>query len=47
MADPKKKNGSAGEYQNGCSLLGMIRYSDPSELWCRVESNMPNTIRTG
>ena len=25
IAEPKKKNGRAGEYQKGCSLLGIIR----------------------
>src|SRR5579872_5467999 len=46
-ADAKKKNGNAGVYQNGCNLLGMIRYRLPSELWCSVESKIPATISTG
>src|SRR6185369_8966461 len=41
MAEMKKKKGSAGEYQNGCSFEGTIRYSVPSELWCNVESTTP------
>ncbi len=45
IAEMKKKNGSAGEYQNGCSFVGMIRYSVPSEDWCSVESRMPRITR--
>ncbi len=37
----KKKNGSAGVYQNWWSRVGMIRYSVPSELWCSVERITP------
>ena len=31
-----------GEYQSGCSLVGAIRNSAPSDDWCSVESITPN-----
>ena len=31
IADRKKNTGNSGLYQNGCSLLGMMRYSVPSD----------------
>ena len=34
-----------GEYQSGCSLVGAIRNSPPSDDWCSVESMTPNTVR--
>src|SRR5271157_2850678 len=46
IADRKKKTGNSGLYQNGCSLLGMIRYSVPSDDWCRVESSTPRMTKT-
>jgi hypothetical protein len=41
IAERKKKNGSSGEYQNGCNFSGMIKYSVPSEDWCSVERITP------
>src|ERR1017187_3642244 len=46
IADKKKNTGSSGLYQNGCSLLGMMRYSVPSEDWCKVESSTPRITNT-
>src|SRR5271165_1725015 len=46
IADRKKKTGSSGLHQNGCSLFGMIRYSVPSDDWCRVESSTPRITNT-
>src|SRR5262245_1296982 len=36
--DRKKETGSAGDHHCGPSLSGISRNSDPSELWCIVES---------
>ncbi len=41
IAEMKKNTGSSGLYQNGCSLSGMIRYTVPSEDWCKVERITP------
>src|ERR1039457_957620 len=46
IADRKKNTGSSGLYQNGCSLLGMMRYNVPSEDWCKVESSTPRITNT-
>src|ERR1035437_8422545 len=46
IAERKKKTGSNGLYQNGRSLLGMIRYSVPSDDWCNVESSTPRMTNT-
>ena len=41
IADRKKKTGSSGLYQNGCSFSGRIRYRVPSEDWCSVDKMTP------
>src|SRR5271165_1257196 len=46
IADRKKNTGSSGLHQNGCSLFGMMRYSVPSDDWCRVESSTPRITNT-
>src|ERR1017187_7538015 len=46
IADKKKKTGSSGLHQNGCSLLGMIRYRVPSDDWCSVDSSTPRITNT-
>ena len=38
--------GRIGEYHSGCSRYGMMRNSEPSDDWCRVESPIP-TITNG
>ena len=34
-----------GEYQSGCSFVGAIRNSAPSDDWWSVESITPKTVR--
>ena len=34
-----------GQYQSGCSRYGVIRNSDPSDDWCRVDSTIPAITR--
>ena len=36
-----------GEYQRAYNFSGTIRYSDPSDDWCNVESKTPTMIRGG
>ena len=38
MEERKKRTGSTGDHQVESSLSGMSRNSEPSELWCMVES---------
>src|SRR6187401_3311736 len=38
MADKRNHTGRIGDHQAVSSLSGINRYSDPSELWCIVES---------
>ena len=52
MEDPaameltKKNMGMKGEYHKGCSFSGAMRYSAPSEDWCRVDSVTPKMVST-
>ena len=41
MEETKKSTGRNDEYHSGCSLLGAMRNSAPSEDWCMVESTTP------
>src|SRR3954471_12615578 len=50
MDERKNQTGMIGDHQAGSSLSGMRRNSEPSELWCMVESvtaAMASMIGTG
>ena len=36
--DRKKETGITGDHHCGASMFGISRYSEPSELWCMVDS---------
>ena len=42
----KKNMGMKGEYHRGCSFSGAIRYSAPSDDWCRVDRVTPKMVST-
>jgi len=43
IADRMKKSGSREEYHNPCSRSGVTRNSEPSDEWCRLDSEIPTT----
>src|SRR5664279_3959184 len=44
MQEMKKSTGSIGVYQSACSRFGTIRYRDPKEDWCKVDSSTPKIM---
>jgi hypothetical protein len=43
IAERMKNTGNMEEYQSGCNRVGVTRKSEPSEEWCRLDSEMPVT----
>src|SRR5664280_2469099 len=46
-AETKKRTGSTGVYQSGCTFSGRIRNREPSDDWWSVERITPRITRTG